>query len=184
MSEFFNALSDDHIAFIHAQPMFFTATACAEGRINLSPKGGDGLHRVINHNLFCYLDLTGSGNETSAHLTHDGRITVMFNSFTRNAMIMRLYGHGRTATSGSPEFEKYISLFPDNVGTRQLMLVDIDQMQTSCGYAVPHMEISSHRDALDRWAESKGREGVLDYQQEINLISIDGLEIGLAKQTP
>jgi len=181
MSEFFDALTDDHIAFIHDQPMFFIATACADGRINLSPKGGDGLHRVINPNLFCYLDMTGSGNETAAHIKHDGRATVMLNSFTRNPVIMRLYGHGRVAFEGTLEFEEHIALFPDKTGLRQLIFVDIDQIQTSCGYAVPKIELISHRDTLDRWSEKQGRDGVLDYQQNRNLKSIDGMDTGLSK---
>ena len=181
MSEFFSTLTDEHITFIHAQPMFFTATACAEGRINLSPKGGDGLHRVLHPNLFCYLDLTGSGNETAAHITHDGRITIMFNSFTRNALIMRLYGRGRVAVADTPEFEEHADLFPDKVGRRQIIFVDIDQIQTSCGYAVPQMELTGHRDTLDRWADKRSREEIIDYQQNRNLVSIDGLETGLTK---
>jgi len=183
MSEFFNALRDEDISFIHEQPMFFTATACADGRINLSPKGGDGMHRVVNPNLFCYLDMTGSGNETSAHITNDGRITIMFNSYTRNPLILRLYGHGRVAQPGSPEYEEHIGLFPDKVGRRQIVFVDIDQTQTTCGFAVPHMELKSHRDTLDRWADQKGREEVLEYQQDRNRLSIDGMDTGLTKRT-
>jgi Pyridoxamine 5'-phosphate oxidase len=181
MSDFFDALSDDQTAFIHAQPMFFTASACSDGRINVSPKGGDGLHRVLSPSLFCYLDLTGSGNETSAHIKRDGRITILFNSFSRNAMIMRLYGKGRVANEGSGAFEEHIGSFPEKLGTRQLIFVDIEQVQTSCGYAVPQMELTGHRDTLDRWSDKKGRAGILDYQQEKNRLSIDGFETGMPK---
>lgn len=183
MSDFYDALNEDQTAFIHAQPMFFTASACADGRINVSPKGGDGLHKVLGPNLFCYLDLTGSGNETSAHMKRDGRITIMFNSFSRNAMIMRLFGKGRVASEGSALFKEHIVSFPEKLGTRQLVLVDIEQVQSSCGYAVPKMELTGHRDTLDRWSENKGRSGILDYQQENNRVSIDGFETGMPKPT-
>jgi hypothetical protein len=181
MSEFFDSLNDEQTAFVHEQPMFFTASACADGRVNVSPKGGEGLHKVLGPNLFCYLDLTGSGNETSAHMKRDGRITIMFNSFSRKAMILRLYGRGSIASEGSEKFEAHISMFPTKLGTRQLVFVEIDQIQTSCGYAVPQMDLVGHRATLDKWSENKGRDGILDYQQQRNQVSIDGFETGLSK---
>ncbi|UTW58207.1 pyridoxamine 5'-phosphate oxidase family protein [Kordiimonas sp. SCSIO 12603] len=178
MADFFDHILDKHADFIAQQPMFFTATACSEGRINLSPKGMDSF-RVLNANLVGYLDVTGSGNETSTHLKHDGRITIMFNSFTRNPLIYRIYGRGRVARVGSAEYQTYASEFPEIPGVRQIILIEVESVQTSCGYGVPEMEVKAERPTMVRWAESKGEEGVLAYQQEKNVVSIDGLDTGL-----
>ncbi len=178
MAEFFDQLSDKLIAFINEQPMFFVATAAAEGRINLSPKGMD-TFRVINPTRCAYLDLTGSGNETAAHLKADGRITFMFNSFGGTPLILRLYGTGAVARPGTEAFDEHISRFPTLPGARQLIFMDIASVQTSCGFAVPEMSLVSERDTLARWADSKGPEGIADYQRDRNLKSIDGFETGL-----
>lgn len=178
MAEFFDHISDKHAAFIAEQPMFFTATACAEGRINLSPKGMDSF-RVLSPNLCGYLDMTGSGNETATHIKHNGRITIMFNSFSRNALIYRVYGKGRVARAGSSEFEKLKDKFPSLPGARQIILIDVESTQSSCGYAVPEMELKAERQTLIQYTERKGEEGILEYQQEKNRISIDGLDTGL-----
>ncbi len=178
MADFTDHITDKHADFIKAQPMFFTATACAEGRINLSPKGMD-CFRVLGPNLCGYLDVTGSGNETSAHLKHDGRITVMFNSFTRNALILRLYGKGRVVRPHHEAFEKLAAHFPVLPGARQIILVDVESVQTSCGYGVPEMELKGERQTLKKWAEGKGEEGIELYQRQKNVTSIDGFDSGL-----
>jgi len=178
MADFFGHITDKHAEFIAAQPMFFTATACAEGRINLSPKGMDSF-RVLSPNLCGYLDSTGSGNETSAHIKNDGRITVMFNSFTRNALIYRIYGKGRVVRPGHVDYDTLAAHFPKRDGARQIILVDVQSTQTSCGWGVPEMQVTGERETIGKWVESKGAEGVVAYQQERNAVSIDGLDTGL-----
>ena len=178
MPDFFDHILDKHADFIAQQPMFFTATACDTGRINLSPKGMDSF-RILGPNLVGYLDVTGSGNETSAHLKHDGRITIMFNSFTRNPLIYRIYGRGRVVRTTSDEYGKYAAEFPEVPGVRQIILIDVESVQTSCGYGVPEMEMKAERPTMAKWAASKGEEGILAYQQEKNRVSIDGFDTGL-----
>lgn len=175
MAAFFDELNSEHIAFIQRQPMFFVATAAADGRINLSPKGQDSF-RVISPNACAFLNLTGSGNETAAHLKRDGRITVMFNSYDKKPLIMRLYGRGHAAPAGSEEFEHSKSLFPDIPGARQIVFIGIDSVQTSCGFAVPEMELVRQRPVLNQWAEAAGPEKVAAYWREKNTKSIDGFD--------
>ena len=160
------------------QHLFFVGTAGEEGRVNVSPKGMDSF-RVLSPTLCGYLDVTGSGNETSTHLKHDGRITLMFNSFTRNALIYRIYGKGRVVRKGSAEYDTLVGNFEDLPGARQIILIDVESTQTSCGYAVPEMELKSERQTLRKWAEKKGDEGITAYQKSSNTVSIDGLDTGL-----
>jgi hypothetical protein len=173
--EVFDSISDELAAFIAVQPLFFVATApLAGGHVNLSPKGLDTL-RVINPTTVAYLDLTGSGNETSAHMAENGRLTIMLCSFDSKAMILRLYGRGRTVLPIDAEFAALRPHFADLPGERQIIVLDIERVQTSCGYAVPRMDNPRHRDTLVRWAENKGPDGIVEYQQNKNVVSIDGL---------
>lgn len=174
MADFFNALEQKHIDFINEQKMFFVATAPKDGRINLSPKGLDSF-RIISPTEVAYLDYIGSGNETAAHLLDDGRITIMFNSYSRNALIMRLYGTGKSHAPGSARFNELMVLFEDTPGIRQIFTIQIDNLQTSCGYAVPIYEGMEERKTLGKWAEKKSEQGLKDYFDERNRISIDGL---------
>ncbi|GHF30264.1 pyridoxamine 5'-phosphate oxidase [Kordiimonas sediminis] len=178
MATFYDHITEKQAEFITRQPMFFTATACKEGRINLSPKGMDSF-RVLNKNECAYLDLSGSGNETAAHLKHDGRITLMFNSYDRNPLILRLYGHGRAVQRGQDEFESLLALFPSYAGTRQIIVIKVDSTQDSCGFAVPVMDLVETRQTLVKFSESKGEDGMVEYRQQKNKISIDGLDTGL-----
>lgn len=178
MADFFPEITEKIKQFISEQAMFFVATAPNNGRINLSPKGLS-TFRVLGPNLVGYLDLVGSGNETAAHLLDDGRITFMFCSFTRNALILRLYGRGRSARPGDAEFNQYISAFPKIRSARQIILADIDTAQTSCGYGVPEMELTSDRATLEKWADAKSDEELEVYKREKNTTSIDGLPTGL-----
>jgi hypothetical protein len=178
MAQFFKRLDDDLKAFIAEQHLFFVATAPGEGRVNLSPKGMD-TFRVIDDTTVCYLDLTGSGNETAAHLRDNGRITIMWCSFGGTARIMRIFGAGRVARPGSADFERLIGLFPAIPGVRQIMIVDVDEAQTSCGYAVPQYELVRERPTLVKWAEKQGDEGLRDYWARKNVRSIDGLPTGI-----
>ncbi len=174
MADFFDALEQKHIDFINAQQMFFVATAPKDGRINLSPKGLD-CFRILSPTEVCYIDYIGSGNETAAHLLDDGRITVMFNSYNRNALIMRLYGTGQSHARGSARFEELMELFEDAPGIRQIFTIQINNLQTSCGYGVPIYEGVEERKTLGKWIDSKGEQGLKDYFEERNRVSIDGL---------
>ena len=138
MSEFFDHITTEMKQFIEAQPVFFVATAARESRINLSPKGMD-TFRVLDEKRVAYLDLTGSGNETAAHLLHDGRITIMFCSFDSNARIARLYGRGVVIHPTDERWPKLIANFPKLPGVRQVMEINVESAMTSCGYGVPRM---------------------------------------------
>lgn len=174
MADFYDQLSAEQIAFVEAQPVFFVATAAPGARINLSPKGMDTL-RVLDPNTVAYLDLTGSGNETAAHLTADGRLTMMLCSFDRRPLILRLYGTGEVIQLSSPEGRALSERFPDEPGARQIIRLHIESLQTSCGFAVPLMESPTERGTLRRWAESKGEEALKAARDKRNRTSIDGL---------
>ena len=183
MARFYPALEARHRDFITAQKLFFTATGTGDSRINLSPKGMDSL-RVLSDRRVAYLDLTGSGNETAAHLKHDGRMTMMWCSFDADPLILRLYGHGhivRRQDAAWAELHPHFAALP---GERQIIVLDIDAVQTSCGYAVPTYTYIGERDTLARWAEKKGAVGLLDYWREKNQVSIDGLPTDLLEDTP
>ena len=179
MAQFYSQLDDKLKTFIAEQKMFFTATAPVEGRINLSPKGMDTL-RCLDPNTVAYLDLTGSGNETAAHLQENGRMTIMFCSFTQTPMILRLYGWGRVVGKRDPEWAKFWPMFAPLPGARQLIVLEIESVQTSCGFAVPFYEFKGERNALRRFAETKGQQGLDEYRRNNNLVSIDGLPTGLS----
>ena len=181
MATFYEALDDKLSAFIAEQKIFFVASAPRDGgHVNVSPKGGD-TFRVIGPNRACYLDLTGSGNETAAHLIENGRLTVMFCSFSRLARILRLFGKGHVVGKGSADFDALVALFPDYPGIRQIVVLDFDTVETSCGYQVPVMDFVSERDTLGKWAEGKGEDGLRTYRATKNMISIDGLPTGLTE---
>ena len=164
--------------FITAQPVFFVASAplAAEGHVNVSPKGLDCL-RLLGNDRAAYLDLTGSGNETSAHVAENGRITLMFCAFTGSPSILRLYGRGSVALPGDAAWQELRPHFPDHAGARQIVVVDVERVQTSCGFAVPLMEFVEQRDTLLRWAENRGEEKLHEYRLEKNQHSIDGLTV-------
>jgi hypothetical protein len=181
MAKLHDHITDDLAAFIRAQPLFFVATAplAAGGHVNLSPKGLDCL-RILDPRRVAYLDLTGSGNETSAHLLENGRVTLMFCAFSGPPNILRLYGQGRTLMPGSDEWSELRPGFPDYPGARQIILAEITRVQTSCGFAVPLMDFVEQRDTLLRWAANRGDERLQDYRREKNTESIDGLPAPLA----
>lgn len=178
MAEFYDHLSSELRSFVKKQAIFFVATAPEEGRINLSPKGMN-TFRCLDERTVAYLDLTGSGNETAGHLQEDGRITLMFCSFDKKPLILRLYGQGESLIAGTGEYQALAGQFPDLVGARQIIRVAIESVQTSCGYAVPRMELVEERQTLIRWAEKKGPSGLADYRLEKNTETIDGRPIGL-----
>lgn len=174
MAKFYDRLNSELQAFIVEQKIFFTATAPTSGRINLSPKGID-TFCCVDDSTIAYLDLTGSGNETAAHLHENGRITIMFCSFDVNPLILRLYGTGEVISKKSDRFERLHPLFPETPGERQIILLNIESVQTSCGFGVPIYELKQERQTLIDWAAKKGRSGIEEYQQKKNLESIDGL---------
>jgi hypothetical protein len=174
MAKFYPQLDAKLCEFIAAQKLFFTATVPIEGRINLSPKGIDSF-RCMDFNRVGYLDLTGSGNETAAHLQQNGRMTMMFCSFTDKPLILRLYGKGEVVLPDTARWQSLIDRFTDLPGKRQLILLHLESVQTSCGYGVPIYELQSERSTLTDWAIKKGEDGVRAYQLQNNLISIDGL---------
>jgi hypothetical protein len=182
MAEFFDALSDQHVAFVERQPVFFVATAAADARVNLSPKGMD-CFRVLSPNRVAYLDVQGSGNETNAHLIADGRITIMFCAFDNPALILRLYGHGRAVLPQDADWGKHAAHFDLLPGTRQIFVIEVDQVQTSCGWGVPHMSFERERDTLSKYHRQYGEE-VRQAKYAVRLKSIDGLPVRNPTQGP
>lgn len=178
MAKFYSELNEKLRDFIAAQHLFFTGTGAASGRINVSPKGMNSLMVIDDHTLG-YMDLTGSGNETAAHLKHDGRITLMWCSFDADPLILRVYGRGSVISKHANDWPLWQARFDTLPGERQVIVVRIDSVQTSCGYAVPEYRFGGDRQTLARWAEKKGVEGVREYQRERNSVSIDGLPTGI-----
>ncbi|MEX1259214.1 MAG: pyridoxamine 5'-phosphate oxidase family protein [Gemmatimonadota bacterium] len=184
MGKAVSEISDDLKEFILAQPLYFVATAplAQGGHVNLSPKGLD-TFRVLTPTRVAYLDLTGSGNETAAHLAENGRITIMFCSTTASPRILRLFGRGRVVLPGDAEWAELVSEFPQLSGIRQIIVADVHRVQTSCGFGVPTMEKPRQRDTLLKWADAKGAEGLERYRREKNAVSIDGLVApGMARE--
>jgi len=183
MAKLHPELTPELQAFIAQQPLFFVASAplAADGHVNLLPKGLDCL-RIHSPQQVAYLDLTGSGNETSAHMLENGRITLMFCAFVGAPRILRLYGRGRVILPTMAEWEPELAQFPHYPCIRQIVLVAVERVQTSCGFGVPLMELVGQRDTALRWAEAKGEQGLATYRSEKNLASIDGLPTHLASE--
>ncbi len=181
MGTLHTSISDHHKDFIESQHLFFVGTAPlnAEGHINLSPKGLDSF-RILSSTRIAYMDITGSGNETSAHILENSRITIMFCAFDGPPNILRLYGKGYTvlpADAEWPELSSHFNLLPS---TRQIIVADIYNVQTSCGFGVPYYEYTGEREHSYKWAEKKGIDGLEQYKKEKNLTSLDGLPTALA----
>ncbi len=173
MGQLHAALSQSHIEFIRQQPLYFVATAPKEGRINLSPKGLDTL-RVLDPNRILWVNLTGSGNETAAHLLEDPRMTLMFCSFGEKPLILRAYGEATTIHPDEAQWNELSHHFPGQEGGRQLIDLSVDLVHTSCGFGVPRMELLGPRETLDEWIQRKGSDGIRQYWEEKNRISLDG----------
>jgi hypothetical protein len=176
MGKLYDAISDEHRVFIEQQPLFFVASAplAPAGHVNLSPKGLDSF-RVIDPSTVVYLDLTGSGNETAAHVAENARLTIMFCAFQGHPKILRLYCRARVVTRASKEWATHASRFAPQPGIRQIVVANVENVQTSCGFGVPLMTFAGQRDQLPRWAESKGEDGLVEYRRHKNAISLDGL---------
>src|SRR5262245_10627663 len=174
MAKFYTELDQTLRDFLSAQHMFFNASAPNQGRINISPKGLD-TFRVLSDSRVAYLDLTGSECETAAHLAENGRLTIMFCSFAGKPLILRLYGRGRAVRPRDQEWAELRRQFPELPGERQVIVLDIDTVMTTCGFAVPLYDYRGERDKLNDYARQKGEDGMAEYRREHNQTSIDGL---------
>lgn len=172
----FDSIDERARAFIEDQHLFFVGTAPSgeDGHVNLSPKGYDTL-RVLGPNRIAYLDLTGSGSETIAHLRQNGRITLMFCAFEGKPLILRVYGRGTVAEPGDAAYDEVAALVPPHRGARAAVVVDVDRVATSCGYSIPFYEHVGERTTLDEWAERKSDDDLAAYRAQHNAVSIDGL---------
>lgn len=175
MGKKLDAITPELKEFIEAQKLFFVGTAAQDGRVNVSPKGTDSF-RVIDDNKIVWLNLTGSGNETAAHLLKNNRMTIMFCAFEGKPMILRLYGNAKIYHKRDSGFQDYSNLFAENVGARQIIEMEVDLVQTSCGYAVPFMDFKEERANLNAWAEKQGEDNIKAYWKAKNTVSIDGFE--------
>ena len=174
MAKFYNKITSRVQKFIESQKMFFVATAPKNGRINLSPKGMDSF-RVISEKKVQWLSVTGSGNETAAHLINDNRITVMFCAFEGAPNIVRIFGTAKEIKPKDNEWSESIAQFPTIPGARQIFDITIESVQTSCGMSIPFYEYTGERNQLNEWASQIGDDGVQKYWKEKNQTSIDGL---------
>ena len=178
MAKFFEELIESQINFIYRQKIFFVGTAAEQGRVNVSPKGLDSL-RVLDSKKLIWLNLTGSGNETASHLLKKNRMTLMFCSFEEKPLILRLYGNAKVYHPRDQKFDDLLKEFGDNRGARQIFELEIESVQTSCGFAVPFMEFKSERSQLTTWADHKDKNEFKEYWAKKNSKSIDGFETGI-----
>ena len=176
MGKVYETLDEALMGFIGRQHVFFVGTApdSPEGHLNVSPKGLD-TFRILGPKSVAYLDLTGSGIETVAHLRQNGRITIMFCAFEGRPLILRLHGRGRVVEPGDPEWVGLIARFPEYPGVRSVIVVDVERVADSCGFAVPLYEYRGERSQLIAYAEKKGPEGMEQYKAQKNRASIDGI---------
>ena len=181
MGQKFESLSDRLIQFIREQHLFFVGTATDDSRVNISPKGMDSL-RVMNPNRIIWLNVTGSGNETAAHVQQNPRMTLMFAAFTGKPMILRVYGTARVIHHNDPDWQSLYSLFDPLPGARQIFDLDIELVQTSCGMAVPLFDFAGDREQLNNWAEKKGDVGIREYWRRTNQQTIDGIETDIVEK--
>ena len=173
MGKQYSEIPDKLKQFIEDQKIFFVGTATADGRVNVSPKGMDSL-RVLDANRVLWLSVTGSGNETSAHVQENPRMTIMFAAFAGNPMILRIYGNARVVHKNDPEWKELVTLFRPLPGARQIFDLSVDLVQTSCGMGVPFYDYVGEREQLEEWANRKGEKGIREYWKEKNQESIDG----------
>ncbi len=182
MAKQYPELTPEHQQFIAAQKLFFVATAAAAGRVNVSPKGMDSL-RILAPNRVVWLGVTGSGNETAAHLRQVNRITLMFCAFEGDPKILRLYGSANALHPRDAQWQELAAHFPILPGARQIFDVAVDLVQTSCGMAVPFFDYIGEREQLNEWARKKGTDGIREYWNDKNRISLDGAPTGIVDAT-
>ena len=179
--ELFEQLTEDHVDFIKDQKVFFVATAVENGTINLSPKGLDSL-RILENNRILWMNLTGSGNETAAHVQENPRMTLMMNAFEGKPLILRIYGQAKVIHHLDEEWKEFIDLFPYSEGSRQIFDLSIELVQTSCGWAVPEYEFKKERDILDKSNKVAGEKGIRKYWKSSNTKSLDGLKTNIIEK--
>ncbi|OUR84530.1 pyridoxamine 5'-phosphate oxidase [Colwellia psychrerythraea] len=182
MGQQFSELAPKHIEFIAAQKIYFVSTAADIGTVNLSPKGGDSL-RVINSSTIAWLNHTGSGNESAAHVLINPRMTVMFCAFEGSPLILRAYGRAKVLHKGDAQWRDYIKLFPESIASRQIFLLDITNVQASCGMSVPYFSYESDRNDLAKWSEKQDKAGIEKYWVKKNQQSIDGFETEIVERS-
>lgn len=182
MGKQFSELNTKHIDFIADQKIFFVSTAADTGTVNLSPKGGDSL-RVINPTTIAWLNLTGSGNESAAHVLINPRMTIMFCAFEGSPLILRAYGSTKVLHKGDVEWDEYVKLFPKSIASRQIFLLDIAKVQSSCGMSVPYFSYESDREDLAKWSKKQEKEGIEQYWVKKNQQSIDGFDSEIVKRS-
>ncbi|GAA5181270.1 pyridoxamine 5'-phosphate oxidase family protein [Niveibacterium umoris] len=180
MGQKYPELSERHIEFIAQQKLFFVGTATADSRVNISPKGMDSL-RVINSKRVVWLNVTGSGNETAAHVQSSPRMTIMFCAFDGAPIILRLYGTAKVIHKTSPEWQQLQALLPSLPGARQIFDLEVELVQSSCGMAVPYFSYEGDRELLRDWAAKKGDDGIKEYWAQKNQFSIDGAPTHIVK---
>jgi hypothetical protein len=180
MGQQYTEISENLIHFIEQQKIFFVGTATEDSRVNISPKGMDSL-KVMDKNRVIWLNVTGSGNETAAHIQQLPRMTIMFTAFEGNPMILRLYGEARAIHVNDPEWDDLYSLFNSIPGARQIFDMSVDLVQTSCGMAVPFYDYAGDRDQLKDWATKKGDAGIKQYWEQKNQLSLDGIPTNILK---
>ncbi len=178
MGQRFDTLTEKHIEFMARQKMFFVGTAGPEGRVNISPKAFE-TFRVVDERRVIWLNLSGSGNETAAHVQQAGRMTIMFCAFEGSPVILRLYGTARVIHPTDSEWATTVNSFGDHPAPRQAFVLDIDLVQKSCGFTVPFMEFQGDRDTLHKWAATKEPDGIEAYWREKNTVSLDGAPIDM-----
>lgn len=174
MGKQYQELSQEHIAFIAAQKIFFVGTATETGRVSVSPKGMDSLV-VLDSKRIAWLNVTGSGNETAAHIQSNPRMTVMFCAFEGKPLVLRLYGKAKVYHRSDLEWVELLSAFQPLPGVRQIFELELDMVQSSCGMSIPYFDYAGERELLNDWARSKGEDGVRQYWSQKNQVSIDGL---------
>lgn len=174
MGQRYTELSEKHIEFISDQKIFFVGTATTDSRVNISPKGMDSL-RVLSNRRVVWLNVTGSGNETSAHVQQSPRMSIMFCAFDGAPLILRLYGTATVIHKDDPQWADFFPLFKPLPGARQIFDVAVDLVQASCGMAVPYFSHAGERELLSDWATKKGEDGVRQYWEEKNQFSIDDI---------
>lgn len=181
MADRFEQLDDKLKTFIGKQHLYFVGTAGAQGRVNVSPKGMDSF-RILDDTTVAWLNLTGSGNETAAHVLENGRMTVMFCSFDKQPLIMRLYGQAVAIHPRDERWGELSALFPLYTGARQIFVLDLELILTSCGYSIPYYTLEGERHTLTKWADSRGEEGIHDYWLQHNTKSLDDKDTGILKE--
>jgi len=176
MGTVFDGIDETLAAWIGRQPLWFVATAplAADGHVNLSPRGHDSLS-VLGPHRVAWVDYTGSGVETIAHLRENGRICLMFCSYEKRPRIVRLHGRGSVALPGEDAYEDVVARHPAHPSTRAVVVVDVERVSDSCGYGVPVMELVGERDLMRLSADKRGPEGLAAYRAERNAVSLDGL---------